>query len=205
MAVDSAVFAVGVRMRRRVFQRDRERLGRDIVCVGAHDALDVVVALPVRRDAVRDLEPGIAAHVLLAMGLCIAEVNSSGHPDIVAQSEHGIVRVEVETDTRGIGTHLPEPDDFAALAARSQGDSGFFAVLICSPFPKWIILDSYKLENRKTKLPLPLLDALRNKEQSREWSKLFLEIILENQSQLRNYSFEWLVRLAIAQKCLILH
>ncbi len=146
---------------------------------------------------------GLAAHILLAMGFCITEVNSSGHPDIVAQSEQGIIKVEVEADTRGIAVHLPEPADFLALSVRSPGDLGYFAILICSPLPKWIIIDSYKLKGRKTKLALPLLDALRNKEQSRIWSSLFVQLVLENRNHLSDYSFEWLARLAIAQKCLI--
>ena len=148
---------------------------------------------------------GLAAHILLAMGLFITEVKSSGHPDIVAQSERGSVRVEVEADTRGIGVHLPDPDDLLALLPKSQNDSGFFAVAICSPLPKWIIIDSYKLIDRKTKLSLPLLDALRNLEQSKAWSSIFEKIVLNNANQISNYTFDWLARQAIQQRCILDH
>lgn len=146
---------------------------------------------------------GLAAHIVLAQGYQITEIKSSGHPDLVAQGEGGVIRVEVEADTRGIGVHLPEPDDLIALRAHSPGDRGYFAVAVCSPLPKWIVVDSCRLEDRKAKLFLPLLDALSNREQSDDWSELFEQIVIEHGNRLGDFSFEWLCRQALEQKCLI--
>ena len=146
---------------------------------------------------------GMATHILLALGYQVTEVRSSGHPDIVAKGERGVVRVEIEADTRGIGLHLPEPDDLAALRARSPGDLGYFAIAICSPLPRWIVVDSYRLNGRKAKLPLPLLDALGNREQSEAWSGLFQRLIVEHGNRLGDFSFQRLAGLALEQRCLI--
>ena len=146
---------------------------------------------------------GLAAHIVLALGYRVTEVKSSGHPDLTAQGELGIVRVEVEADTMGIGIHLPGSDDLAALRARSSYDQGYFAVAICSPLPRWIVVDSYRLEDRKAKLTLPLLDALCNREQSEEWSGLFEQLVLVHAHHVGDFSFEWLAEQALEQRCLI--
>lgn len=146
---------------------------------------------------------GLAAHVMLALGYRIIKIKSSGHPDVVAEKEQGIVRVEVEANTRGIGLHLPEPTDLIALDSKEPGDEGYFAVAICTPFPKWIVVDSYRLTNRKTKLALPWLEAISNKGHSQDWSQAFIRILEQHSDHLVDFSFEWLAKQALEQRCLV--
>jgi hypothetical protein len=146
---------------------------------------------------------GLAAHMLLALGYRISEVNSSGHPDVVAQGTRGVVRVEVEADTRGIGVHLPKPEDLTALSPQTPGDRGYFAIAVCSPLPIWIVVESYKLVDRRFKLALPLLEALSDQVESETWSGLFEELVVQYGSRLGDFSFQWLARQALQQTCLI--
>jgi hypothetical protein len=146
---------------------------------------------------------GLAAQIILALGYRVLEVKSSGHPDLVAQAAMGIVRVEIEADTMGSGVHLPEPKDLTALCPQSPGDEGYFAIAICSLFPRWIVIDSNRLVDRKTKLVLPLLESLSNREQSEIWSELFEQLILDYGNRLVDFSFTWLVEQALEQRCLI--
>jgi hypothetical protein len=146
---------------------------------------------------------GIAAHILLAMGYSILEIKSSSHPDIIARNKIGITRVEVEANIQGIGTHLPLPADIASLLPQVYGDRGLFAISICSPLPKWIVIDYNKFQGKKNKLPISVLEALSNKELSNEWSQLFIKILTINSSHLKYFSFEYLSKLAKSNKCLI--
>jgi hypothetical protein len=146
---------------------------------------------------------GMVAHIMLAQGYRILEVNSSGHPDIIAQGNGGVIRVEVEADTRGIGVHLPQPADLVSLHTHAPGDQGYFAVVICGPLPSWIVIDSYRLENRSIKLSLPLLETLSNRSLSEDWSRLFEQLVIQNGTTLKNFTFEWLARQALNQRCLI--
>lgn len=147
---------------------------------------------------------GFTAHILLEMGFSIRAVNSSGHPDIIAQNGDRIIRVEVEADTRGVGLHLPNSDDLASLAVKSPNDSGFFSVLICSPLSRWIVIDSYRLKNRSNKLSSSLLEVLSNREQSEIWSDTFERIIIGNKVHINSFRYNWLVRQAILGKSLII-
>jgi hypothetical protein len=144
-----------------------------------------------------------AAHILLAQGYRITEIKSSRHPDLIAEKEKCTIRVEVEADIRGLGLHLPEADDLEALCPRSPDDRGYFTVVSCGPLPRWILVDSVKLVHRKNKLALPLLEALCDIEQSQIWSDSFDRIILENSQHLIDFSFHWLCKQALEQKCLI--
>ena len=145
----------------------------------------------------------VAAHVLLGQGNRIIAVNNSGHPDIIASSENVIIRVEVEADIRGTGEHLPKEADLEALKPLAPTDKGYFAILVCSPFPKWIVVDSSKFTGRRYKLSLSLLDVLCNKTQTNEWNDLFLKFIDAQGEHLGDYSFQWLSQKALEQSCLI--
>jgi hypothetical protein len=89
-----------------------------------------------------------AAHIVLAQGYRVTEIKSSRHPDLIAEKENCTIRVEVEADTRGLGLHLPEAEDLDALSPRSPLDRGYFTVAICSPLPRWIVVDSIRLADR---------------------------------------------------------
>ena len=51
---------------------------------------------------------GLAAHVLLRLGAKVLQINSQGHPDIIAEAERGLIRIEVEADAGDAESVEPE-------------------------------------------------------------------------------------------------
>ncbi len=155
------------------------------------------------RDAIEPSElgfriQGLAAHVLLRLGLRVVEVNSIGHPDIVAEAERGFVRVEVEADLHGWRARALTKEDLDAIAPRGSLDRGYFAVAICGPYPRWIVVDSVLLQRRRGTPASPaIFQALCDSEASALWTAEFISLLLSHCEHLVSFSFDFLVRRAL--------
>lgn len=146
---------------------------------------------------------GLAAHLLLAQGLKVVEVNPQGHPDIVAVGHKGVLRFEIEANTMGTGEHQLTEKDFASLKPQVPGDKGFFGVAICGPYPSWLIIDHARLVGRPTPAPLPVLRALSERELSAKWTALFNQLVCRHAEHIQDYSFALLREWALADRGLV--
>lgn len=140
---------------------------------------------------------GLAAHILLRLGAGVLEINSSGHPDIVAEYSTHIVRYEIEADMGGYRDRLLTQADINSLSPKKPTDKGYFALALCGPYPSWVLLD-YSVIRRRTIRTSPIvLRTLSDKQASDLWTKEFISLILRNQKNLKLFSFDYLCRLAI--------
>lgn len=145
---------------------------------------------------------GLAAHVLLRLGARILEVNSKGHPDIVAEDQRGIMRIEVEADIHGFRARTLEEADFKAIAPRSPTDKGYFALALCGPYPRWLVMDYARLRRRASPASPAIFQALAESEPSARWTSEFIDLVVRHHQHLRIFSFGFLCRLALQGKSL---
>ncbi|MFB0557298.1 MAG: hypothetical protein ACETVW_05530 [Dehalococcoidia bacterium] len=141
---------------------------------------------------------GIAAHVLLRLGAQVLEVNSQGHPDIVAATERGSIRIEVEADIRGSRPRLLTKEDLESIAPRRTTDKGYFALALCGPYPQWLLVEYSRLSRRYDTPASPaILRALSDEEASEQWTSEFIKLLLTHCQHLPAYSFDLLARRAL--------
>ena len=62
------------------------------------------------------------------------QINSQGHPDIVAETESGLMRIEVEADIYGYRARALTEEDLDGMEPRSATDKGYFALVLCGPY-----------------------------------------------------------------------
>jgi len=72
---------------------------------------------------------GIAAHIMLRLGVINIKVKTTGHPDIEGYIDGGVVRVEIECDTTGGGLHNLTAADIYGLMPRSPLDQAHYGLL----------------------------------------------------------------------------
>ena len=139
----------------------------------------------------------VAAHILLRLGCNIRSVKASGHPDIIAvRIEDGQeLRFEVEAEAFDPkARQLTEPD-IASLVSDNRAQ-GYYALAISFPSPYWIIVPIEKLAGRKKPCPNVLLEALRDREFSDNWTREHLALLQSSCRQVSTKSFEELSRMA---------
>jgi hypothetical protein len=141
---------------------------------------------------------GLAAHVLLRLGAQVLEVNSQGHPDIVAETERGSIRVEVEADIHGSRPRLLTIEDLDGIAPQKTIDKGYFALALCGPYPQWLLVEHSRLLRRHGTPASPaILKALSDAEASEQWTSEFIKLLLTHCQHLPVYSFDLLARRAL--------
>ena len=141
---------------------------------------------------------GMAAHVLLRLGARILEINSQGHPDIMAESGTGRIFVEVEADIHQLRPRALTDEDLKGITPLRFGDSGYFAVALCSPFPRWLLIEHSRLQRRRGIPALPsVLRALANKDISNLWTSAFIDFLTTNCQNLKYFSYQFLEQRAI--------
>jgi hypothetical protein len=159
--------------------------------------------LGIIRDAVELSEfgfriQGLAAHVLLRLGARVLKVNSQGHPDIVAETDRGSIRVEVEANIRGSRPRLLTKEDLDGIAPRKTIDKGYFALALCGPYPQWLLVEHSRLRRRHDTPASPaILKGLSDVEASEQWTSEFIKLLLTHCRHLPAYSFDLLVRRAL--------
>lgn len=160
------------------------------------------------KDAIGPVElgfrvQGLAAHILLRLGARVLEINSQGHPDIVAENERGIMRIEVEAHIHGSRARLLTKEDLEAIAPRRSTDQGYFALALCSPYPTWLLIEYSRLQRRHGTPASPaILQALSDAETSKRWTAEFITLLIEHCQHLPAFLFDFLVRRALEGKSL---
>lgn len=137
----------------------------------------------------------LAAHVLLRLEYRVVMINRDGHPDIVAVRGASEVRFEIETEVGGPRPRQLTDEDFASLLVSSE-ISGYFALAICSPMPRWIVVPAESLRDRGPSSNM-LLGALSDVEFSNAWTQEFNSMLSEECRQIRQSSFETLCKRAM--------
>jgi len=143
---------------------------------------------------------GLAAHVLLRLGEQPTIINASGHPDIVATSASGEVRLEIEADLGSHGARNPTVDDLSALRPRTAADSGFFAYLVAGPKLRWLLVPYEALVERRRPIPIAIAAALADREKSAVWTDTMNSLVCQHQERLWYLSFSALTRRALSGK-----
>jgi hypothetical protein len=144
---------------------------------------------------------GLAAHVLLRLGARVLQINSQGHPDIVAETERGFIRFEVEADLHGARARIPTEEDLDGIAPRGVTDKGYFALALCGPYPRWFLVDYIHLRRRHGNPASPaIIQAISDAQVSEQWTTEFIALILAHRQHLQVYSFDFLVRRALEGK-----
>jgi hypothetical protein len=147
---------------------------------------------------------GLAAHILLRLGARVLQINTQGHPDIVAEIERGLMRIEVEADIHGsCAARLLTEEDLDAIAPRRITDRGYFALALCGPYPRWLLIEYSRLRRRRQTPASPaILQALSDVEASERWTAEFIALLLTHCRHLPAYSFDFLARQALEGKSL---
>lgn len=118
----------------------------------------------------------LAAHVLVRLDYRIIEINRSGHPDIVASRSGREFRFEVEAEVRGPRLRKLTDADFDSLTSM-PGASGYYALAINVPEPRWVLVSAEKLSRRVRSSPRSLLEAISDKSLSATWTDEYTELI----------------------------
>ena len=141
---------------------------------------------------------GLAAHILLRLGARVLQVNSQGHPDIVSQTDRGIMRIEVEADIHCLRARALTKEDLDSIAPRSATDKGYFALALCGPYPRWLLVDHARLQRRHGTPASPaVLQALADIGVSKQWTDEFITLLITHRQRLGNFSFDFLTRRAL--------
>ena len=139
----------------------------------------------------------LAAHVLVRLGYGVTEVNSSGHPDIVAEKNGREYRFEVEAEIGEPRAHKLTERDFEALVAGGN-TTGYFAMAASFPVPYWLLVPASKLVRRRTRARRALLEALGDGDFAEMWTRAYTALLHESCREIRRSSFRSLVEAALA-------
>ena len=137
----------------------------------------------------------LAAHVLVALGHRVVEVNATGHPDIVSVRDGQEFRFEVEAEVFGSRKRMLTSSDFESLI----GDKkviGYFALAMSFPRPYWVVVPAQRLARRTLPSGNALLEALSDEVFSSEWTRAYLALVDRSYREMLEWSFEQLARRA---------
>lgn len=137
----------------------------------------------------------LAAHVLLRLGYRIDAVNQSGHPDIIASWGGREFRFEVEAQVGRPRARKLTDADFASLT-RAGGVTGYYALAIAFPAPRWVLVPAANLVGRTYASPNMLLEALSDRDYSFEWTREYNLLLCQSCRQIRIASFSALSEMA---------
>lgn len=140
---------------------------------------------------------GFAASVLVRMGAKVIEVNNQGHPDVIARSEGGFIRAEVEADLGSDHDRRLTADDLAAIRPRGPLDRGYFAVAMSARFPRWLIVPYERLKLRSVPASPAVMMALSDRIVSAAWTSELVSMLIRNQTRLPSLTYENLRRMAL--------
>lgn len=155
------------------------------------------------RDAVGLSEFGfriqaLAAHILLRLGARVLHIHTQGHPDIVAETENGYLRIEVEAAVYGQRARALTKEDLVGIAPHSATDKGYFALAVCSPCPHWLLIDYLRILRRHgTPASPPILRGLADAATSKHWTDEFRKLLIARCRHLSLYTYDFLVHRAL--------
>jgi hypothetical protein len=130
------------------------------------------------------------AHALLLLGITPHEINANGHPDVVARSDTGTVRFEVEAWIVSPKVRPLDTDNLDAIRPAASGDAGYFAVLDCSSALQWIVVGYDALRWRRAEpVSLASLEALCETRLSNTMTDKFCTLVRRNSGRIRSLTF----------------
>lgn len=129
----------------------------------------------------------LAAHVLLRLNCQIASINRLGHPDVIATLAGKELRFEVEAEIAGPRPRQLTKADFDSLIG-VPGVSGYYALAVRFPTPRWILVPAERLIGRKPSSNV-LLEALSDRVFSDEWTREYINLLNEECRRVRLFSF----------------
>ena len=132
---------------------------------------------------------------MLRLGFQVSKVNQSGHPDIIASIGGTEFRFEVESEVTSPRRRKLTVADFASLV-NVPNVTGYYALAITFPSPRWILVQASKLVNRKSPSSNVLLEALSDKEFSAQWTTAYLQLLHDSCKQISVGSFNRLSYMA---------
>ncbi len=137
-----------------------------------------------------------AAHVLLRLGFDIIEINTSGHPDILATRLGKPFLFEVEAEVTWRRARQLDTADFASLLG-SPGASAWYALARRSPTAQWLLVPANRLGTRTRPTPTSILQSLSDKSYSQEWTICYRELLQDSAHVIRVYPYEKLREMAL--------
>ena len=139
----------------------------------------------------------LAGHVLLRLGYRIDEINSSGHPDIVARRDGRTFCFEIEVEAGATRLRKLTDADLKSLTDPT-GVIGYYALAVSIPTPRWVLVPATKLAIRTQSSPKALLEALSDKTVSAAWTYEYVQLICVAYRQIKLASFKALRERALA-------
>jgi len=135
--------------------------------------------------------------VLLRLGYRIDEINSSGHPDIVANRDGRTFCFEIETEVGATRLRKLTDADLISLTD-PPGIIGYYALAVSIPTPRWVLVPAAKLTTRARSSPKALLEALSDKTASAAWTYEYVQLLSVAYRQIKLASFKALRERALA-------
>ena len=133
------------------------------------------------------------ANLLVRLGWAVVEINSQGHPDILAHQGERRLLVEVEFVPEFRRKHVVKQDDLDGTRVPDLYSKGYLALLNLAPPVSWFLLDTDLLRGRGAgTFLLVTLRALADQHLSKECSQEFIGFVNGHQSELQNLSFHTL-------------
>ncbi len=139
----------------------------------------------------------LAGHVLLRLGYRIVEINSSGHPDIVACRDGRTFYFEVEAEVATPRLRKLTAADLGTLT-NAPGVVGYYALAASVPTPRWLLVPAAKLTGRARSSSKALLEALSDKAFSAAWTWEYVRLLHVACRQIKLASFNALCERALA-------
>jgi hypothetical protein len=131
------------------------------------------------------------AHVLMRIGCRVHEINTRGHPDILATRGDRQVFVQVKTVLHSsAGTVFGlSPTDLAGISKLGRRD-GFLAVLDCAEPARWILVSSDRAATLTTgSVRIATLVAVSERTMSADCTEEFGEIVRSHTTDLCDLSY----------------
>lgn len=143
---------------------------------------------------------GFFAHVLIALGSSILEVNAQGHPDVKARLNDRVMLVQVKASKHGSSATMFElaEADLRGISTMSGGE-GMLALLDCAAPARWIIVPLRRARGLVGRaVHIATLQAEADSILSDECTEVFAEMILRCESRLANLTYRILRRRALS-------
>jgi len=139
------------------------------------------------------------AHILLRLGWSVRQLNHPGHPDVLVETSHGMLKFEVEVLSQA--PYQVKEDDLEALRAKTVGWCGYLALLDCGPPLLWLVLPYEVVQGQAGKsLHKPEIKRLSAPQLSSKCTEEFCSLLCLNKQKLENLTFSLLRKWALDGK-----
>lgn len=125
------------------------------------------------------------AHVLIRLGFVVTEINTKGHPDVLAVNGDRTLRVQVKTVKHGSSANLFELAEADCHGIGGSTSEGVLALLDCAEPVRWVIVAHERARQMVgRRLHLAALRGDEHRQLSEECSDEFKALVLRSWRQL---------------------